>query len=136
MKNQQPLVIGFVTFVLASALLSGLFKETSNSSLLLAAVPFAAFLAFVLFSPDSPLIALILLPTEMWSALMRGGAPFYLSTLVILLLIVLMLAKALRSGRLGRLDRRLSGSLGAVCRCDSSIGLGQRGVVSRGRLDG
>jgi hypothetical protein len=67
MKNQQPLVLGFVTFVLVSALLSGLFNETSRSSILLSAVPFAAFLAFVLFAPDSPLIALILLPTEMFS---------------------------------------------------------------------
>ena len=112
MKNQQPLVVGFITLVLVSALLSGLFEETSHSSMLLSAIPFAAFLAFVLFSPDSPLIVLVLLPTEMWSALMRGGAPFYLSTLVILLLIVLMIARALRSGRLGRLDQRFLIHLG------------------------
>ncbi len=112
MKNQRPLVIGFVAFVLVSAALSGLFKETSRSSILLSAVPFVALLAFVLFAADSPLIVLILLPTEMWSALLRGGTSLYFSTLVILLLIVLMLSKALRSGQLGRLDRRFLVYLG------------------------
>jgi O-antigen ligase len=48
----------------------------------------------------------------MWNVLMRGGAHLYLSTLIILLLIVLMLTKALRSGRLGRLDRRFLVHLG------------------------